>query len=547
MIWTFLTYIFVIIFVLFFFGFCIFIHEVGHFLAAKWRKMHIVAFSIGFKKIWCYKHKGIEYRIGCLPFGGYVDIPQLETSDNVKDSEGNKLPSIKPTDRIIVAFAGPLFNILFGFVLATFLWIYGIPQSTPRMDSIIVAEVTANSPEYRAGLRKGDDIVQINGESFDTNWNGVIQKILFSVGDVTLGIKTDNKIKTIAYAPAVNPNNKLMAEEGLPYPFFRPEIPFIIQVVPGSNASSEGLKTDDRIIKINNSYIIDYENYINAINDGNGKPVSIEIVRDNHPLTLNIKPTVVEEGKRHLIGVFPNTEVNDKLQIKKIVPNSAAAEHGIKIGDVILEADGNIISSITDLVNIINTNHGSPMSLLVQRGNEKLNFEITPKLHIPYQIAGISVVFFNHVNPWQQFINVINMSYKSLRGIFTSGSRIKAKHMSGPIGIVTVIGKAVYNGSIVHALNIIAIITFSLAILNLLPLPILDGGHILISVIELIIRRPIPNKLLQPICMFFIIVLISLMIFVTFNDVDRITKFTRIFKSKQITQPQQIEIDTSKQ
>ena len=111
MILTFLHYVFVAVFVLFFFGFCIFIHELGHFLAAKWRKMHIVAFSIGFKKIWSYKHKGIEYRIGCLPFGGYVDIPQLESSDEITDKFGRVLPPITPINRIIVAFAGPLFNV----------------------------------------------------------------------------------------------------------------------------------------------------------------------------------------------------------------------------------------------------------------------------------------------------------------------------------------------------------------------------------------------------------------------------------------------------
>jgi len=128
-------------------------------------------------------------------------------------------------------------------------------------------------------------------------------------------------------------------------------------------------------------------------------------------------------------------------------------------------------------------------------------------------------------------MNVIQMSYKSLQGIFSEGSRIKARHMSGPIGIVTVIGKAVYNGSVILALNIITLITFSLALINLLPLPVLDGGHILISVIEIIIGRNLPTRYLQPICMAFVVLLITLMIFVTFNDVNRITNFTRFFQS----------------
>ncbi|HRR06897.1 MAG TPA: site-2 protease family protein, partial [Victivallales bacterium] len=68
------------LFVFFAVGLCIFIHELGHFLVAKWRGLHIIAFSIGFKKIWSYKYKGVDYRIGCIPFGGYVELPQIDSS-----------------------------------------------------------------------------------------------------------------------------------------------------------------------------------------------------------------------------------------------------------------------------------------------------------------------------------------------------------------------------------------------------------------------------------------------------------------------------------
>ena len=531
MLLTILNYLYVGFFVLFFFGFCIFIHELGHFLAAKWRKMHIVAFSIGFKKIWGITRNGIEYRIGCLPFGGYVDIPQLEASDTLQDQNGNKLPPIKPVDRIIVAFAGPLFNILFGFVLATFLWIHGIPQISPKMDSIKVAEITQNSPEYKAGLRKGDDIVKFNEKSFYTNWNGFVQKIIFSIGDVNLGIKNGDNINTITYNPAINHNVfPQMAEEGLPYPFFKPEIPIIIQVASNSPAAKDGLKSGDRIIKINNSPIIDYQSYTTALDKSNGKRMNVTVLRKDKEMLLKITPSAYGDGNKYLIGItFINPDTLP-ITLEYVRKDSPAEEAGLKTGDIILKANNITPSSILQFTKTINNSKGKQIKLLVKRGDKDLSLSVTPKLF--YTIKGISVNYYAHPNPWQQFINVINMSYKSLHGIFSKDSRIKAKHMSGPIGIVTVIGKAVYNGSVVYALNIITLITFSLALLNLLPLPVLDGGHILISIIEIIIGRSLPSRLLQPICMAFVILLITLMIFVTFNDVDRITHFSDYFKSE---------------
>ncbi len=153
------------IFMIFFFGLCIFVHELGHFLVAKWRGFHVIAFSIGFRKIWGKKYKGVEYRIGWIPFGGYVDIPQIDSTGEAKDENGNPLPKGKPVDRILAAAAGPVFNIIFGFILAVAVWIGGLPQETPKLSSIEVATIEQESPEYRAGLREGDKILKLNGKT----------------------------------------------------------------------------------------------------------------------------------------------------------------------------------------------------------------------------------------------------------------------------------------------------------------------------------------------------------------------------------------------
>jgi regulator of sigma E protease len=538
MILTFLHYLFVAVFVLFFFGFCIFIHELGHFLAAKWRKMHIVAFSIGFKKIWSYKHKDVEYRIGCLPFGGYVDIPQLEPGSEFKDKHGKVLPPITPINRIIVAFAGPLFNILFGLILATFLWIHGLPEPTPRMSTIEVAEIVHSSPEYNAGLRVGDKIVRINDNKFYKSWNKVFQDIIFTTGKIKFGIlQKDNSIKTIEYTPTINnqtPTGKNYAKEGLPYPFFSPAIPIIVQIDKNSEAAKTGLKNGDQIIQINNYKPLNFISFLEFIAYSNSKEISLKVLRNGKKITLkNIKLKPYDkELKRYLLGVYPVLK-NEGVILNKIVKDSPAFKAGIKKGDIIVSIDEKPIHKPIDLINIINKKQATSLNILINRNGKNIEKTVTPTLDIQqlFYLPGISVAFYNHVNPFEQFYNVITMSYNSIKGIFSENSKIKAKHLSGPIGIITIIGKVVYMGMFIQALNVITVITFCLAIMNLLPLPILDGGHIFISIIEIIIRRRLPAKLMQPICMFFAILLIALMLFATFNDVDRLVNFNGLFSS----------------
>ena len=537
MILTFLHYVFVAFFVLFFFGFCIFIHELGHFLAAKWRKMHIVAFSIGFKKIWSYKHKGIEYRIGCLPFGGYVDIPQLESSDEIKDKFGRVLPPITPINRIIVAFAGPLFNILFGLALGSFLWIHGIPEPTPRMSTIEVAEIVQDSPEYNAGLRVGDKIVRINDDKFYESWNKVFQQIIFTTGNVNFSIlQKDGKIKNVKYLPEINnvtPEGKAYAKEGLPYPFFSPTIPIIVQVEKKSEAAKIGLRNGDQIIRVDDYKPLDFMAFLQYMAYTDGEKTDLTILRNGKEIILkDILPTPYDqELKRYLLGVFPVLDDDGKVSLSKIEKNSIAYKAEIKKGDILVSINGKSIKEPIDLIKIINEKKDSPLQIVIDRNGETLEKTVTPALTIQklFYLPGISVAFYNHINPFEQFYDVIMMSYNSIKGIFSENSKIKAKHLSGPVGIITLIGKVVYMGMFIQALNVVTIITFCLALMNLLPLPILDGGHILISIIEIIIRRHLPAKLMQPICMFFAILLIALMLFATFNDVNRLVNFKKLF------------------
>ncbi len=520
MIGTIFLYACVALFVVFFFGFCIFIHEFGHFLAAKWRGLHVIAFSIGFKKIWGYKYKGVDYRIGCIPFGGYVDLPQIDSTGPAKDEEGNILPPVKPVDRIITAFAGPFFNILFGLFLGTFLWIHGIPQDTPKLKSFEVAYVAEDSPEFKAGLRKGDFVQTINGSHFYATWNDFIRKILFTVGDVELGVKRGGESLTVKYMPKANKH--VMPEEGLAYPYFFPKIPVVVVPFPGSPAEKAGLKKDDVVLKINGIELSGHDEFFEKINESAGKPLVLTVRRQGKIFDVD-NIAAIEEPATDFYRIGVKYDAKLPILINEVVPGSAAEKGGLHKDDVIQMINGRPLTNPESFFNMIQRSKGVETEFSVLRGGQVLNIKFAPRLVRNYTI-GVQQVFYSYPNPFQQFADVIDMTYKSLRGMvmgISGKSTLKPRHMSGPLGIVSVIGKAVYRGNIILALNLIVMITFSLALINLFPLPVLDGGHIVLSIIEEIRGKPLPEAFIKPIFMVFVVFLIALMLFVTYSDIMR--------------------------
>src|SRR5256885_7253013 len=150
-----LKFVLIVLEVLLLFNLLIFVHELGHFLAARWRGLKVDRFAIWFgKPIWKKKIGGVEYALGTIPAGGYVSLPQMATMEMIEgkgESSGKPLPPISPLDKIIVAFAGPLFSFLLAVCFAMIVWMVGRPVSEDD-NSTTVGWVDPNGPAWKAGL-----------------------------------------------------------------------------------------------------------------------------------------------------------------------------------------------------------------------------------------------------------------------------------------------------------------------------------------------------------------------------------------------------------
>lgn len=427
--------------VVFLLGFCIFIHELGHLVVGLWRGLHVEKFSIGFgRKLWGVTVNGVEYVVSILPFGGYVALPQLDPSDQPVDTrDGTPLPHAKPTDRMLTAFAGPFFNVLLGFALATVLWWVGIYKPMPA-DHYIVHSVEEGSAEEKAGLRPRDAIWKLNGEPVPTSWSDMVERIVLLTADVTLGIEREGESLTITYPLEPSGN----ADFGnLPVPRFGIREPVVVDAVEeGYPARLAGLEVGDRLLSVDGKPIQNPEDFIARIRAAEGAPVTVEYQRGDGPsvfVTMTPRETKVEDKTLFLVGVAPS---------------------------------------------------------------------------VPMYLARVS--------PWTQFVEVLDRNKRTLGAVVSRKSEVGAKDMSGPVGILRILYVVVRTGNWRRLLWFLIFINFGLAILNLLPIPVLDGGHILLGAVECVARRRIPHRvayILQTGCA---MLLIGFILYVSAYDVKRL-------------------------
>lgn len=266
------------------FNVIIFVHELGHFWAAKWRGLQIDRFQIWFgKPIWKKEIKGVQYGLGWLPFGGFVALPQMAPMETLEGEaiERAPLPPIRPLDKIIVAFAGPLFSMLLALLAAVMVWQVGKPA-----DFIATTEVgylLPDSPAQKAGLRIGDKILAINGvpvHGFLGSLDSITERIILSRGQqITFTVQRSGESQPITLSSGFETEtSRWFQRRGLRQVGIQPVGPAIINaVLPHSPAADAGLAKGDEVLTLDGNKLYSLAQFSQYLRDQKWKSVRLGI------------------------------------------------------------------------------------------------------------------------------------------------------------------------------------------------------------------------------------------------------------------------------
>ncbi len=290
----------------------------------------------------------------------------------------------------------------------------------------------------------------------------------------------------------------------------------IENVVEGYAAEGAGIIDGDKIIKINDKKISSKYDLDKVMDKIDGKELKVEIQRNEENLEYTVKPT---EVKNKVTGIY----LNEEGKIVAIDKESPAEKQGIKTNDQIIKVNGEEVNKDTNkIIELVNSKEQETIKLTLKRGKEELEIELTPNYESSYYL-GISLkraedTFLNRcINGALETKTFLISIIDNLKQLFTGN--VGVDQMMGPVGISEVVAKT--NG-IREFISMMALISLSLGVTNLLPIPALDGGKILILLIELIRRKPLDEKTEINIQLIGFSILIALSLYVTYNDILRI-------------------------
>ena len=432
-----LTMILSIVMVTLLFGFTIFIHELGHFLVARWFGFQIDAFAIGMgPAIWKRRINGVEYKLCAFPIGGYVALPQMGPSEETGKTaaeDHRDLPPAKPIPKILVGLAGVTFNMIFAVFLAYVIF-WQSKTIAPEYETSAVGYVETKSAAYAAGIRAGDVIRSVNGTEIKTWEQFMVEAALRE--EITVGLR-------------------------------RP--------------------------------------------DGDVYQISM--------------PTEKVTGGRIIHGLYPM----NYCIVLNTFSDSPAREAGLLVGDRITAIDGATLFSRDQMIDLINASEGRTLMMDVVRGEETLQLPITPRYNEEHQRAMIGIAFRTDEvkRPWDQIKSHATLIFRILKALVTPAeSKAAAEAIGGPVAIIDIFLKFAAMG-FMQALWFTCLLNVNLAVMNLLPLPVLDGGHIVFSLWELITRRPVHHKVIAFLWKASAILLLGVFLLLTYRD------FMRIFAGRK--------------
>ncbi|MDR2784444.1 MAG: site-2 protease family protein [Treponema sp.] len=433
-------------------GVVVFVHELGHFLAARLVGIDVEAFSIGWGKPILKKKAGtVEYRIGMFPIGGYCKMRGENEFQEAFEKKQKEIPRLKgtyygtgPLRRIVVSFAGPLFNLIFAVLVYSVIWGIGFEITTLENRVVLASDINPEEkhPADEAGLRSGDRIIRIDGREI-ANYHD-IQEVIAPNAEKNMAITVERDGKTEELQ--VRPRLDKSTGAGKIGVYFWTE-PVVAEVAAESPASIAGLRKGDRILRIN----------------GREFPYSVAML--------------------------------------KILRDSPAVLH--------LEYERS--GAIHDADIVLTYTNGTPRDIGVSY--ETIRYRTPPYSPPEALIKGV-------VETWKTFV----ISLRSLALLFRGIDLTQA--VSGPVRITYMVGDVAAEGfgqsfgaGISSMINFLSLISIALCVMNLLPLPVLDGGMILLFVVEAVKGHPLRPKTIYTFQTVGVVLIAGLMLFAVFGDI----------------------------
>jgi regulator of sigma E protease len=309
-------------------------------------------------------------------------------------------------------------------------------------------------------------------------------------------------------------------------------------VEPGSAEAKLGIHEGDRIVSVNGDKVKSWQDVMMGTIVARTNIVSVEIDHAGVEQTYQLKTTTDNAVGLKLLNLDPR----DHPEVMEVTSGSAAENAGLKEKDLIISFAGVPIAGRDQFIELIRQRGGQPSEIQVERGGKKMTLNVTPTIDPTTKIGRIGVMLGTDStqiyivqkpgpSPLAQVRDVLDKTLETIGAlIHTRETGVGAKDLSGPVGILSILAAQV-NTDYRLALNFLVLLNMNLAIINLLPIPVLDGGHILMAIIEKIRRRPLSIKFVESVTTGFFVLLMSFMLYVTFFDIKRFPLFRAMFKS----------------
>jgi regulator of sigma E protease len=506
-----LTYIIAAVVLL---GLCIFVHELGHLLGGRMVGIKAKVFSMGYGRGILKKQFGdTTYQVTLIPFGGYCQFYGEDPSEERSGKEYEFL-SAAPWRRIVTVAMGPLFNLIFGVLLFFAMNMTGYTKETNRI--FIPEEYRSGehvSVAYQAGMRDGDRIVSINNRKI-RGFDDIQMQVFFSEGR-KINIQAERGAEKLSFdvAPVLSRESGRYALGVLPYG----NRILIADVSDGDIAEIAGLRQYDEVLNIDGKELRTPDEFTDYIKARTGQKVAM---------------TVLRNGDRHEFTVAPRTNTFIMMDDKPAFDTELLKK---MVKDMSLKLNGQTVFSGDDFIESVRREsgkkvtlevHGRPVSGIIrieERGFIGVYLATAPdSVDVRFSVGEGLVHAL--VEPYEFIV----MNLKGLGMLFTGKMDVR-ENLSGPIRIAKIAGDVAYYKGVSAFIILMAKISIILMVMNLLPIPAVDGSHLVFYTIEAIRGKPLDQKIMERIQTVGVLLLITLGIFVIINDISMLPVIQKLF------------------